>query len=160
MLDKANNNKDDFQGGGDWTTDEAPVIAAAQPHTALPNRVASLDTRGLNKALDLARNSGEIATQAKDLLRTNPRELINQVFRLSDKQRMALARLTDEQLKQLVKPVAERMDSDLTNVNLEYVVGQQLDKLTAISASVNDIRANVDFERTSKHIRIRCEVEI
>lgn len=65
----------------------------------LPRKAASLDERGFAKMLREAEKDPELAQAAADQLEQDPKALLLEVFRLSDRQRKAIENTPVEQLR-------------------------------------------------------------
>jgi hypothetical protein len=77
----------------------------------LPSNIARLDQRGVNNALDALVTSlppDEVA----DLLMQDPRMFVRRVFDLSVEQQITLRQLSDDELADLARPVAEALRQD------------------------------------------------
>ena len=88
---------------------------------ALPRKTASLDQPGVDKVLGLLRSDPELASKTAKLLRENPRQAIERVFRLSTPQAENLKNLSDDELAKQLEPIASAIEQGKTSqINVNY----------------------------------------
>ena len=90
----------------------------------LPKKQASLDERGLEKLINMAKKDPELARYAADRLEEDPRSVIEECFRLSDRQREAIRNTSDEQLRGRTAELVHALRSDrLKDIKFTYRPG-------------------------------------
>jgi hypothetical protein len=84
-----------------------------------PGKAANFDQDGLNDVLDILVSEEEHVHETVKHLRERPRLLARRLFRLNRYQRAALSEMSDEDLKELVAPIADALaGGDATRVRL------------------------------------------
>lgn len=106
----------------------------------LPVKFAVADTDGISNALDVLASTPEDARDVAQLLEERPIDVIRRVLTLNRYQRAGLAEMTDDELKELVRPVLEVLRSD-------------------DPGRLRGVRLVERLERQSP-VRIRCQVEV
>jgi hypothetical protein len=104
---------------------------------------ANQEVKGLNKLVDIARQNPEQAHQVAHHLRDNPRKVIQQLFRLSAVQASTLNNTSDEDLKQMVAPIADALSQD------------KLKAMRLQTPPLSDPDAAID-----KRLRRRCALDL
>jgi hypothetical protein len=124
----------------------APYIAATQhpsiavPRTsedlnALPRKTASLDQSGIDKFLAQIKADKGLAAKVSSSLKSNPRETVERLFRLSSVQSENLQSMSDAEISEIVAPLIKAIDEGKlaqTKANYSVAKGENSNRLKTV----------------------------
>ena len=105
-------------------------------------KLLPFNEEGLNDALDLVWDDDEVRTRVIQGLRTNPRAVVRQTFRLTAAQRLALMRASDQDIRRITDHVAAALESGDDELSL-YLVRPGEEDLTPRMRA--DVRVEAKF---------------